>query len=158
MRGINGLVAIVVALSAGCTTVVGTPVPPTVSSAPAKPVEVRVVVDASPEIRLRDRAGEEYALGPVEMKLERFAKAFVQANPHGVDFVINLELPGDLATRFGELTQANLNKRLAMVVDGTVVFAPQIIGPIPGGQVQVQHRFTKQEATDLLDAIGGERR
>nr|WP_042186670.1 hypothetical protein [Kibdelosporangium sp. MJ126-NF4] len=40
---------------------------------------------------------------------------------------------------------------------GTVVFAPEIRGPIPGVRIVIQQRFTEQEATELLDAIGGER-
>nr|CEL17442.1 hypothetical protein [Kibdelosporangium sp. MJ126-NF4] len=37
------------------------------------------------------------------------------------------------------------------------MFAPEIRGPIPGVRIVIQQRFTEQEATELLDAIGGER-
>ncbi|ALG09623.1 SecDF P1 head subdomain-containing protein [Kibdelosporangium phytohabitans] len=159
MRGIWGLVAVVLALCVGCSTVDGTAVPPSASNHPAlvKPVEVRRVVETAPDIKLRDNAGEEYTLGPVEMRLEQFTRAYIQFSPEGGGYMINLELPGDLAAKFGELTTANVDKRLAMIVDNTVVFAPTVTSPIVGGKVQIQQNYTQQQAKDLLDAIGGER-
>lgn len=161
MRRIWVLVAVVAALNAGCSTVDGTPVEPSRSSAtrttPAKPIDLRLVVDTAPEVTLRDRAGEEYQLGPVLLTLDKFVRAYVEFDTNGGGHVVNLELPGDQATRFGELTQANVAKQLAMVVDGAVVSAPTIASPILGGRVVIQQHFSQQEATALLDAIGGER-
>ncbi|MFA5499787.1 MAG: protein translocase subunit SecD, partial [Candidatus Omnitrophota bacterium] len=46
-------------------------------------------------------------------------------------------------------TQANVGKRLAIVLDGKVQSAPVIREPIPSGQAQISGNFTVQEANDL---------
>ncbi len=50
---------------------------------------------------------------------------------------------------FGEITSQNVGERFAIVLDGTVITAPQILGPITGGSGQIQGRFTAESATDL---------
>ncbi|ONI79953.1 hypothetical protein ALI144C_24865 [Actinosynnema sp. ALI-1.44] len=150
--------AVVLALTAGCSTTEGTPVGSNKAEL-SKPVEVRLVVETTPpDIKLRDNAGEEYALGPVELRLERFKRAYIEYDKQGASgWLVHLELPDDLTGKLSELTQANVAKRMALIVDNLVVFAAQINGPIPGGKIQIQHRFTQQQAKDLLDSIGGER-
>jgi preprotein translocase subunit SecD len=53
------------------------------------------------------------------------------------------------AKAFGELTEANVGKRLAIVLDGNVHSAPVIRERIPSGRAQITGGFTTQEATDL---------
>ncbi len=53
------------------------------------------------------------------------------------------------AKRFGETTQANVNRPFAIVLDGSVVSAPVIREPILGGSGQITGRFTVPEAQDL---------
>ena len=50
---------------------------------------------------------------------------------------------------FSELTDANVGKRLAIVLDGNVHSAPQIRERIPSGRAQITGGFTSEEATDL---------
>ena len=50
---------------------------------------------------------------------------------------------------FSELTEANVGKRLAIVLDGNVHSAPVIRERIPSGQAQITGGFTAEEATDL---------
>jgi preprotein translocase subunit SecD len=50
---------------------------------------------------------------------------------------------------FGELTEQNVNKRLAIVLDGNVHSAPVIRERIPSGQAQISGGFTPEEARDL---------
>jgi preprotein translocase subunit SecD len=52
------------------------------------------------------------------------------------------------AERFGELTAANLQERLAIVLDDTVYSAPVIRSRI-GARGQIEGRFSSQEAADL---------
>jgi protein-export membrane protein SecD len=51
--------------------------------------------------------------------------------------------------RFGKLTQENVGKPFAIVLDNRVVSAPVINEPILGGTGQISGRFTTQEASDL---------
>ena len=53
------------------------------------------------------------------------------------------------AKRFGETTQANVDRPFAIVLDGSVVSAPRILEPILGGSGQITGRFTVPEAQDL---------
>ena len=53
------------------------------------------------------------------------------------------------AKAFADLTDANVNKRLAIVLDGNVHSAPVIRERIPSGRAQITGGFTSQEATDL---------
>jgi preprotein translocase subunit SecD len=50
---------------------------------------------------------------------------------------------------FQEVTSANVNKRLAIVLDNNVYSAPVIQGAIAGGNAQITGRFTTEEARDL---------
>ncbi len=53
------------------------------------------------------------------------------------------------AKRFDQVTAANVGKRMAIVLDGTVYSAPVIRERIAGGSAQISGSFTSQEATDL---------
>jgi len=53
------------------------------------------------------------------------------------------------ARAFSELTDANVGKRLAIVLDGNIHSAPQIRERIPSGRAQITGGFSTDEATDL---------
>ncbi|RLB29587.1 MAG: protein translocase subunit SecD [Deltaproteobacteria bacterium] len=53
------------------------------------------------------------------------------------------------ARLFGQITGANIKKRLAIVLDGVVNSAPVIQDKITGGRAQITGRFTMEEARDL---------
>ena len=67
------------------------------------------------------------------------------SNQPGIDFV----LTGEGATIFAEHTAANIGKTLAIVLDKTVVSAPNIDEPIPDGQGQISGSFTPESANAL---------
>jgi preprotein translocase subunit SecD len=50
---------------------------------------------------------------------------------------------------FARITEANVKRRLAIVLDGTVYSAPVIREKIPSGRAQITGRFTEEEAHDL---------
>ncbi len=53
------------------------------------------------------------------------------------------------AQKFGRATTDNVGKRLAIVMDGEIVSAPNINEPITSGNGMISGNFTFQEATDL---------
>lgn len=63
--------------------------------------------------------------------------------------VVSFRLDTLGARQFGDLTSANVNKRLAIVLDGKVVSAPNIQSPILGGSGVITGRFTTEEVNDL---------
>ncbi|MDX2233448.1 MAG: protein translocase subunit SecD [Hyphomonadaceae bacterium] len=54
---------------------------------------------------------------------------------------------------FGQVTQANVNKRFAVVLDGRVITAPNINEPILGGSGQISGNFTPESAKELADLL-----
>ena len=51
--------------------------------------------------------------------------------------------------RFGEVTSENVSKPFAIVLDGKVISAPRILGPITGGTGQITGNFSVAEADEL---------
>jgi SecD/SecF fusion protein len=53
------------------------------------------------------------------------------------------------AKKFAKITQDNVGKRLAIVLDGKLQSAPRINEPIPSGEAVITGRFSPEEAQDL---------
>lgn len=62
---------------------------------------------------------------------------------------IDLEFKREAARKFATITGRNINKRLAIVLDGVVQSAPMITERIPQGRASITGRFTPEEARDL---------
>ena len=67
--------------------------------------------------------------------------------------VINVEFSEEGKELFAAVTKENLNKRLAIVLDGQVYSAPVIRTEISGGQAQITGSFTEEQATALAAKI-----
>ena len=57
------------------------------------------------------------------------------------------------ARRFGRVTQENVNKPFAIILDDKVLSAPNINEPILGGRAQISGSFTVQTAHDLAVSL-----
>lgn len=66
----------------------------------------------------------------------------------GVDPVVSFEFKREGATKFYELTANNQGRRLAIVMDGVVISAPEIHAAI-GASGTIEGHFTQQEVQDL---------
>ena len=62
---------------------------------------------------------------------------------------VAIEFNAKGAAVFSEITGANVEKRLAIVLDGKVHSAPRINERIPSGRASITGRFTVEEASDL---------
>jgi len=62
---------------------------------------------------------------------------------------VSLDLTGRGGTVFGHITEKNVGKRLAIVLDDIVRSAPVIREKILGGKAQISGNFTHEEASDL---------
>ena len=67
--------------------------------------------------------------------------------------VVALEFDAEGAKIFSDLTGANVNRRLAIVLDDKVQSAPVINERIPSGNAQITGRFNIQQANDLAIAL-----
>ena len=63
--------------------------------------------------------------------------------------IVNFRFNQAGALRFAQLTQQNVGRPFAIVLDREIVSAPVINEPILGGSGQISGRFTTQEASDL---------
>jgi preprotein translocase subunit SecD len=57
------------------------------------------------------------------------------------------------ARRFGRVTQENVNKPFAIILDDKILSAPNINEPILGGRAQISGNFTVQTANDLAVSL-----
>src|SRR6185503_9489721 len=77
-------------------------------------------------------------------------RAEVQADPNSPgNWQVSIEF-NTVGTRiFGDVTENNVGKNLAIILDGSVYSAPRINERIPGGRAVVTGQFTVEEARDL---------
>ena len=66
---------------------------------------------------------------------------------------IAFTMNADGAEIFAQVTRENVGQRLAIILDGEVVSAPNINGPIPGGSGQITGDFSEKEAFELATAL-----
>jgi protein-export membrane protein SecD len=64
-------------------------------------------------------------------------------------WVLGFDYDSEGSTIFCRLTRENVDKRFAILLDGQVLTAPVIRGPICGSGGQIEGNFTPESATDL---------
>ncbi len=71
-----------------------------------------------------------------------------QANisPTSTEPIVNMQMNADGAREWARITGSNINKRCAVVLDGYVYTAPNIIGKIPSGSSQITGMANLEEA------------
>ena len=62
---------------------------------------------------------------------------------------VSVDFNSSGARQFGQITGANVNRRLAIILDGVVRSAPVIKERIGGGKAQITGSYTSEEAADL---------
>ena len=77
------------------------------------------------------------------------ATARVSIDQNTSEPYVSVEFTPAGAKAFAELTEANVGRRLAIILDGNIHSAPVIRERIPSGQAQITGGFSSEEATDL---------
>ena len=110
-------------------------------------------------MKMRSRNGQE-AVIPILVNRQAepltgrsISSARVARNPVTGQPEIDFTLNSDGATIFGDITRKNVGQMLAIVLDGVVISAPRINGPILGGAGQITGSFTEKEAFELATAL-----
>lgn len=163
----RGALAVLAMLAAalpagGCTTEVSgtaqpvaSPTPPSRAVLPEN-VQFRLVVsDGTGGINVTDREGKPYVLGPVLLDGTKVRSARASFQADYAQWIVTLRLTSEGTDLFADVTTANVNRRLAIVVDQVVVSAPTIQAPITEGEVQVSGAFSQTDATTLAAKING---
>ncbi|MEU0565370.1 protein translocase subunit SecD [Nonomuraea sp. NPDC005983] len=74
------------------------------------------------------------------------------------EWLVQLDFKSKGATEWSKLSSAAFNSqeprnKVAVVLDGVVITAPNILGPIPGGRAEITGGFTQQSANELADQL-----
>ena len=86
----------------------------------------------------------------VELKGDRLEDAHVSPDPDRPNGQqINFRLDRRGARTFAKVTEANVNRQMAIVLDDVVKSAPNIKNKISGGEAVIQGSFSDKEARDL---------
>lgn len=107
---------------------------------------------------VEERNGEEYTRTvflertPAPIRGEDIKSAFATADEFG-RWLISMSFNERGAVAFGEVTGANVGRRLAIVLDDTCYSDPRINGAITGGNAQITGSFTLEEAKRLAGVI-----
>src|SRR5690606_6937913 len=85
----------------------------------------------------------------IALKGEHVSDAKMGFDQNTGEPVVNFRLDKEGARRFGDMTQANIGRPLAIVLDDRVITAPVIRSAITGGSGEISGSFTTAEAHDL---------
>ncbi len=80
---------------------------------------------------------------------ESLTDARVERSQQNNQYVVGFRFNHLGAMKFGEITQNNVGKRFAVVLDGKVITAPRINTPILGGSGIIEGNFTAESANEL---------
>lgn len=95
---------------------------------------------------------EKYVLGPSFLEGTQIATANAGQNQQGAGWVIDVTFKSEGAQIWGDYTSKNVGKSTAFVLDGEVVSAPTIQGPI-FGTTQITGQFNQATAQDLAGVL-----
>jgi preprotein translocase subunit SecD len=95
---------------------------------------------------------EKYVLGPSFLEGTQIDSAQASQNTQGVGWVIDVTFKSEGAAIWGDYTSRNVGKNVAFVLDGEVVSAPTINGPI-FGPTQITGQFSQEEAQALAGVL-----
>jgi len=74
-------------------------------------------------------------------------------DPQNNQAVVNIRFDNAGGKRFAQVTQQNVNKPFAIILDNEVLSAPNINEPIMGGSAQISGNFTTESANQLAIAL-----
>ena len=83
------------------------------------------------------------------MSGDRLKDAAATVEPQSGRYVVAFEFDNRGAKKFAKITTENTFQRLAILLDNSVISAPQIKEPITGGQGNISGNFSPEAANDL---------
>jgi preprotein translocase subunit SecD len=117
-----------------------------------------------------DSSGNKYALDVAKVQGTQISNAIAELSTTSNEWEVLLDLKSGGASAYGTLTSDLYNKyytaggddestsdywldTIAIVLDGNVVEAPEVISPIPGGNAQITGDFTQAQAVNLQNVL-----
>lgn len=113
----------------------------------------RAYPDPAAETVLCDTQGTKYLLRPVAINATGLRNATVENDPLNGGWKVLLAFTDGGSKTWADLTGANINGQVAMVLGDEVLSAPTIMSAITGGNTEITGQFTQEEAEGLVDRI-----
>lgn len=118
------------------------------------PVDLQILVGAKPEGVNAQGQGDGFfdiygVAAEAELTGDVVTEAFPSFDPASNQPVVMMEMSGEGAERWAQITGANVGKRIAIVLDGRVYSAPNVINKIPNGSSQITGMGNADEANLL---------
>lgn len=109
---------------------------------------------ALPLVTCASDASEKFLLAPALLSTVDIDDAEAERTATG--YAIRIELTADGRQRWADLTRANVNKRIAFLVNDELLAAPKILQPLTGSSIQLPGPFTSlDQAEEVAAAIRG---
>jgi preprotein translocase subunit SecD len=105
-----------------------------------------------PLVSCNQEGTEKYVLGPSFLEGTQIATAQASQNTQGAGWVIDVTFKSQGTQIWGDYTSKNVGKNVAFTLDGEVVSAPTIQGPI-FGTTQITGQFNQQAAQNLAGVL-----
>lgn len=103
----------------------------------------------------RSDNGATIYMNPVPDLTEAHLRRIAVGRGRGDDHILFLTFNEEGAARLARVTTLNVGKRLAIVIDGRVVTAPELRTEITAGDAVIEGGFTKEEAERLAMLLSG---
>lgn len=118
------------------------------------PVDLQILVGAKPEGVNAQGQGDGFfdiygVAAEAELTGDVITEAFPSFDPASNQPVVMMEMNTTGAERWAQITGANVGKRIAIVLDGRVYSAPNVINKIPNGSSQITGMANAEEANLL---------
>jgi len=101
------------------------------------------------KLQFEDGSEEAIVSKRIILNGDNLIDAKTAVNPQTNETVVSFNLNRVGAKKFGKATTTGVGKRLAIILDGKIISAPDVREPIIGGSGQISGNFTFQSATDL---------
>lgn len=103
---------------------------------------------------LKDRRGRTMAVARESLMAGAMFSDVQRSTDETGNHCINMTFDRRSKRRFQAVTKANVGRRLAIVYEGEVKTAPEILTEIKGGYAQITGHFSQEEADALTELLG----
>ena len=107
----------------------------------------------NPDIQIKEDTKLNEAFLPTILTGRFLKKANLDFNPTTYEPEVSLEFNDEGAKIFGQLTKENIDKKIAIFLDGAPISIPVVREEISSGKAQITGQFTSQEAKVLVQRL-----
>ncbi|MEM0961373.1 MAG: protein translocase subunit SecD [Bacteroidota bacterium] len=124
---------------------------------PIIPPGVELLYTANPEAGITDDGSGVHYLLAVNERVELSGETITDAGPDFDPYtnapMVSLTMDGAGTSRWSQITGANRDKPVVIVLDNLVYTFPTINERIPSGRTQISGSFTRQEVDDIVTVL-----